>query len=80
MILVDLEKIVYSDRYMTNSSVNNPVIFLGDCAKPTINRPTLVAARLPVDLAEALDAERRRRGVPKSEVIFLALQEFLGKN
>lgn len=65
---------------MANQGVNKVVNFLGDCAKPTVNRPTLVAARLPVDLAEALDAERRRRGVPKSEVIFLALQEFLGKN
>jgi hypothetical protein len=48
--------------------------------KPTVNRPALVAARLPTDLAKILDAERRRRGVTKSEVIFLALQEFLAQN
>lgn len=65
---------------MPKQDVNNPVVLLGDCAKPTVNRPALVAARLTVDLAEALDAERRRRRVPKSEVIFLALQEFLGQN
>lgn len=48
--------------------------------RPTLNRPALVAARLPIELADALDRERRRRGVPKSEVIFLALQEFLARN
>ena len=65
---------------MPNQNVNNPVVLLGDCAKPTVNRPALVAARLPVDRAEALDIERRRRGIPKSELIFLAIRDFLGQN
>ncbi|MBD2428424.1 hypothetical protein [Phormidium sp. FACHB-1136] len=47
--------------------------------QPTNRRDRLVAARIPAALEEELEAERQRRGVPKSEVIFLALQEFLGK-